>query len=133
MRKFSVLKLIGFLLAAGALAYKIVFAVYYFDDITDWWGGMIVLYFLFYLTSLAACASAFMKGTASLVTALVVACVSGVFLFGDGIAFLGFAASLSKSTMTELGIMPLVNIINMIACTLISIGARKAVSRKQEM
>ena len=34
-----ILKFTGLLVAAAALVYKVIFAVAYFDKITDWWAG----------------------------------------------------------------------------------------------
>lgn len=121
------LKTTGLLVAAVALVYKVIFAVAYFDEITDWWGGMIVLYFVLYITSAATLASAFLKGMAGQITAITTAVVSGLFLGVDFIMWLGFAATLNSNSLISVGIAPLVNVLNIIACALIVIGSLKKV------
>ena len=120
-----ILKFTGLLVAAAALVYKVIFAVAYFDEITDWWGGMIVLYFVLYITSIATVASAFLKGLAGQITAITTAVVSGLFLGVDFIMWLGFAATLNSNSLISVGIAPLVNVLNIIACALIAIGSLK--------
>ena len=119
---FSVLKLIGLLIAAGGLAYKAVFAVMYFDDIADWWSGLILMYFVLYFTSILAIVSSLLKGTASLVLSIVTIALACLFLCGDGIMFLGFAASLNSTPMIRMGIAPLVNVLNLVSGILCLIG-----------
>ena len=120
---FSVLKLIGLLIAIGGFIYKAVFAVTYFEDIYEWWSRLILLYFLLYSTSIITIASSLLKGTASLVMSIVVIALSWTLLLADGISYLGFAASLNDTPMIQLGITPLVNVLNMIAGVFILIGA----------
>ena len=122
-----ILKFTGLLVAAAALVYKVIFAVTYFDKITDWWGGTIALYFVLYITSIATVASAFLKGMAGQITAITTAVVSGLFLGVDFIMWLGFAATLNSNSLISVGIAPLVNVLNIIACAFIAIGSLKKV------
>ena len=53
--RYGLLRVMSFIIASAALAYKIFFAVRHFDSIEAWWdGNSIVLYFALYMTSLAA-------------------------------------------------------------------------------
>ena len=88
---------------------------------------MIVLYFVLYITSVATVASAFLKGMAGQITAITTAVVSGLFLGVDFIMWLGFAATLNSNSLISVGIAPLVNVLNIIACALIAIGSLKKV------
>ena len=112
---FSLLKLFGLLIAAAGLIYKIIFAVKYHYYIADWWSGFLIMYYLMYLTSIFTIASSFFKGTASLITSIVIMAVSCLLLCADGISLLGFAASLNSTPMIKMGIVPLVNVLNLVS------------------
>ncbi|MBQ6475951.1 MAG: hypothetical protein IJJ34_07060 [Clostridia bacterium] len=122
-KTFSILKTAGLLIAAGALVYKAVFTAVYFDSITDWWQSMIVLFFLSYLTSFAAIASAFLKGKAAVIAGFVMAGVSLAMLFLNAFTLLGFVVSLDYTPLIDRGIMPLVNLLNLISGILVAVGA----------
>ena len=120
----TVLRVIGFIIALAAFVYKIVYAVRYFDRITDWWNDeMILLYFMFYMTSIATMISSFFKGIAGIIFSAVIIFISFTLLFVDGCMWLGFAASLDKGSMIEKGIVPLVNVLNLIAAVFNLIGS----------
>ncbi len=120
----TVLRVIGFIIALAAFVYKIVYAVRYFDRITDWWNDeMILLYFMFYMTSIATMISSFFKGIAGIIFSAVIIFISFTLLFVDGCMWLGFAASLNKGSMIEKGIVPLVNVLNLIAAVFNLIGS----------
>ncbi len=125
------LKLTGFIIALLALVYKVVSAVMNFEYLSGWWAKWIFMYFVLYGTSGAVMASAFTKRTASLVISIVMLVLSTFFFFMDGIIFLGIAASLGSGTLSEHGIMPLVNLANIAASVLILIGAVR--SKEQEI
>lgn len=120
---FSVLKLIGLIIAVAGLVYKVVYNITYFDSIKDWWHGLIWMYFAMYVTSVITIVSALLRRTGALVLSISIMALSFVLLLADGILFLGFAATLSTHSMIEVGIAPLVNILNCIASVFILIGA----------
>lgn len=120
---FSILKLIGLIIAVAGLVYKVVYNITYFDSIKDWWHGSIWMYFAMYVTSAITIVSALLRRTGALVLSISIMALSFVLLLVDGILFLGFAATLSTYSMIELGIAPLVNILNCIASVFILIGA----------
>lgn len=120
---FSVLKLIGLIIAVAGLVYKVVYNITYFDSIKDWWDGLIWMYFAMYVTSVITIVSALLRRAGALVLSISIMALSFVLLLVDGILFLGFAATLSTYSMIELGIAPLVNILNCIASVFILIGA----------
>ena len=120
---FSVLKLIGLIIAVAGLVYKVVYNITYFDSIKDWWDGLIWMYFAMYVTSVITIVSALLRRTGALVLSISIMALSFVLLLADGILFLGFAATLSTHSMIEVGIAPLVNILNCIASVFILIGA----------
>ena len=71
--RYGLLRVMSFIIASAALAYKIFFAVRYFDSIEAWWNGnSIVLYFVLYMTSLAAVTSPILKGNAGLAASITV-------------------------------------------------------------
>jgi hypothetical protein len=73
-----------------------------------WWNGsMIAMYFLFYITSLATMASSFFKGKVGMIIAISIIFTSVSLLVVDGLAVLGFAASLDSASLIERGIVPL--------------------------
>ena len=119
---FSVWKIIGLVIALGALAYKLVFTVYYWDSIVMWWAGTIAMFFILFATSFATAFTTFTRGIATLILAGTMIAISLTFLVVDGLCVLGFAASLNNSTLTECGIFPLVNVLNSIAGGLDLIG-----------
>lgn len=111
-----VFKVMGFIIALAGLIYKVYFAILYFDKISMWWNGsMIAMYFLFYITSLATMASSFFKGKVGMIIAISIIFTSVSLLVVDGLAVLGFAASLDSTSLIERGIVPLVNVLNMLA------------------
>ena len=111
-----VFKVMGFIIALAGLIYKVYFAILYFDKISMWWNGsMIAMYFLFYITSLATMASSFFKGKVGMIIAISIIFISVSLLVVDGLAVLGFAASLDSASLIERGIVPLVNVLNMLA------------------
>ena len=120
---FSVLKLIGLIIAVAGLVYKVVYNITYFDSIKDWWHGSIWMYFAMYVTSVITIVSALLRRTGALVLSISIMALSFVLLLVDGILFLGFAVTLSTHSMIEVGIAPLVNILNCIASVFILIGA----------
>ena len=120
---FSVLKLIGLIIAVAGLVYKVVYNITYFDSIKDWWDGLIWMYFAMYVTSVITIVSALLRRTGALVLSISIMALSFVLLLADGILFLGFAVTLSTHSMIEVGIAPLVNILNCIASVFILIGA----------
>ena len=120
---FSVLKLIGLIIAVAGLVYKVVYNITYFDSIKDWWDGLIWMYFAMYVTSVITIVSALLRRTGALVLSISIMALSFVLLLVDGILFLGFAVTLSTHSMIEVGIAPLVNILNCIASVFILIGA----------
>ena len=129
-KAFSFLTLIGLLIAVGAIIYKVTYAVIWFDSITEWWNRLLMVYFMFYMTSFTAIASAFLKGKAAMITAFAVAGVSFALLFLDGVTLMGFIVSLDDTPLIERGIVPLVNLLNMAAGLLIAFGALRK-HRKQ--
>ena len=120
---FSVLKLIGLIIAVAGLVYKVVYNITYFDSIKDWWDGLIWMYFAMYVTSVITIVSALLRRTGALVLSISIMALSFVLLLVDGILFLGFAVTLSTHSMIEVGIAPFVNILNCIASVFILIGA----------
>ena len=125
-----IFNVIGFLFALAGLIYKVSMAARYFDGIREWWNDeMILLYFMFYMTSIAAMASSFFKGIAGIAFSAVIMIVSCFLLFVDGCMFLGFAASLNTGSMIEKGIAPLVNVLNLIAGVFNLIGSLRFKNR----
>ena len=108
-------KIIGLVIALGALGYKLVFTAYYWDSITDWWARSIPMFFVLFATSLATAYTTFTRGTATLILSGTMIALSVTFLFVDGIMALGIIAGLNDASLTEYGIFPLVNLLNAIA------------------
>ena len=116
-------KCIGLILGIGALICKIVDFVMFRDSILDWWSGMILFYIIMYSTSVLTIISAVTKDSVSKVLSIVVMALSSVLLGCDGVAWLGFAASLNSTPMHELGIMPVCKVIQAVAGVLVLIGS----------
>ena len=116
------LKVIALVIAIVALVYKIVFAVTRFDSISAWWQQSVFIYFALYMTSIITIVSTLLRGKIALFASLAVISISIFMLLGDGLAFLGFAASLNDTPMADMGIMPLVNVLNILAGILNVIG-----------
>jgi hypothetical protein len=116
-------KVIGLILGIVALTVKIVDLVMFHDSILDWWSRMIMLYIIMYSTSVLTIISAVTKDSVSKILSIIVMALSAVLLGCDGIAWLGFAASLNSTPMHELGIMPVCNIIHAIAGVFVLIGS----------
>ena len=114
--------MIALVIAIGALVYKIVFAVTRFDSISAWWQQSVFIYFALYMTSIITIVSTLLRGKIALFASLAVISISIFMLLGDGLAFLGFAASLNDTPMADMGIMPLVNVLNILAGILNVIG-----------
>ena len=76
---FSVWKIIGLVIAIGALAYRLICNAVYIDDITKQWGGLIFLFFAVYAVNLMTILTTFtdsflssvMKAVATPVAALI--------------------------------------------------------------
>ena len=60
-------------------------------------------------------ASSFFKGKVGMIIAISIIFTSVSLLVVDGLAVLGFAASLDSASLIERGIVPLVNVLNMLA------------------
>ena len=119
---FSIWKIIGLVIALGALVYKLIFTAYYWDSITDWWARMIPMFFVLFVTSLAAAYTTFTRGLPTLILSGTIMAVSLTFLVFDGILALGIIASLNNASLTEYGVFPLVNVLNAVAGGLDLIG-----------
>ncbi|MBP5608556.1 MAG: hypothetical protein J6X66_09870 [Lachnospiraceae bacterium] len=74
------------------------------------------------MTSIITIVSTLLRGKISLFASLAVVSISLMMLLGDVLIFLGLAASLNDTAMADIGIMPLVNILNLIAAALNVIG-----------
>ncbi|MBO7355402.1 MAG: hypothetical protein J6U50_02100 [Lachnospiraceae bacterium] len=122
----SALKLVGLIIALLGLIFRVANNITNYDGITDWWGGMLVGYFILYFTSVLTIVSALLKRNASLVISICMLTISVLFLVFDGILFLGFAITLNSSGMGEIGIVPLVNLLNLVASVLVLIGAARS-------
>lgn len=122
----SALKLVGLIIALLGLIFRVANNITNYDGITDWWGGMLVGYFILYFTSVLTIVSALLKRNASLVISICMLTISVLFLVFDGILFLGFAVTLNPSGMGEIGIVPLVNLLNLVASVLVLIGAARS-------
>ena len=112
---FSIWKLIGLFIAIGAFGYKIYYTIVYFNSISDWWGGLIILFFAMYLTNIATVLTSFTRSQLTLILALTVITISMTLICLDGLVFLGFAASLDSTPMIKRGIFPLAHILNSLA------------------
>ncbi|MCR5210893.1 MAG: hypothetical protein K6C99_11835 [Lachnospiraceae bacterium] len=119
---FSVWKLIGLLIAFAALGYKVCYTVANYDSIAKWWAGTIFIFFAAYLTSIATAVNSFTRGMITMITSAVMIFISLIMLSLDVLCFLGFAASLEDATLTERGIFPVVNLLNILASIFDLIG-----------
>ena len=126
LSSLSALKLVGLIIALLGLIFRVANNITNYDGITDWWGGMLVGYFILYFTSVLTIVSALLKRNASLVISICMLTISVLFLVFDGILFLGFAITLNSSGMGEIGIVPLVNLLNLVASVLVLIGAARS-------
>lgn len=117
------LKFLGAAIAVGSIVYKVILFTTYSRSITDWWGSMIVLYFLLYATSVCTILGAFLKESASGVISICMLVFCALFLSMDFLSYLGFAVSLNNTPMTHMGITPLANVILIVANICILIGS----------
>ena len=119
---FSVWKILGLVIALGALGYRIFCTVSYFDTISDYWGGLITVFFAVYLIYLLPVYTNFTRGWLTMILALVTIVISACLLFFDGLSWVGNMVSLDDRPMTELGYIPIAHLINIIAGTFDLIG-----------
>ena len=119
---FSVWKLIALVISIGALLYKLACTISNFGSIKDWWGGLIVVFLIGYASSIVTITTSFTRGSVTLILSIIMLSLSICTICFEGIAFLGFAASLDDTPMIERGFLPLVNIANAIASVLNLIG-----------
>ncbi|MCR4791894.1 MAG: hypothetical protein K5871_04040 [Lachnospiraceae bacterium] len=87
----------------------------YKNSIMDWWGTTIVIYLAFYFTSILTIVSSLVQRTASIIFSIIMLFVSATLLGADMLSYLGFAATLNSTPMIKMGIMPVVNIMNVVA------------------
>lgn len=127
-----VLKTLAFLIAAGALIYKIIVSVEYFDKIEFHWGGTLIVYFGLYFTSIATIVSVFLRGKASFVVSICMLYVSALLIFADIFSKVGFIVSLDDRPMHTLGIFWLVNVLNLIASALVMTAGFRSVSKRKK-
>lgn len=109
------IKKTGFILALISVIIKAVLTIIHLGDIIDWWGGMIPLFLVLAFTHGLAIWASSTKDNVSIGLSIALIAVSAIFLVGDGIMFLGFAASLNSTPLTEIGITPICNVINIIS------------------
>ena len=119
---FSVWKIIGLVIAIGALAYRLICNAVYIDDITKQWGGLIFLFFAVYAVNLMTILTTFTRGKLTLILSIVMISVSMCIVCFDGLMFIGSIVSLADRTMSEQGLFPLAFVINTIAAFFDFIG-----------
>ena len=119
---FSIWKIFGFFIALAALGYKVYFTVTNYDSISEWWTGLIFLFFAGFITSLITAVNSFTRGMVTLIISLVIVIISMCLLGIDILCLLGFAASLDDASLIERGIFPLVNLLNIVASVFDLIG-----------
>ncbi|MBR6484376.1 MAG: hypothetical protein IKT14_05100 [Clostridiales bacterium] len=121
-KMFSIWKIIGFVIALGALGYKLLYTATYFDSIYEWWSGLIFIFFIIYLTDLVIVANSFTRGIITMCIAIGMAVISVGLICFDGLALLAFAASLDGTPLIERGFYPLSHLLNIVACIFDLIG-----------
>ena len=119
---FSIWKISRLVIALGALGYRIFCNIYYFDSITDFWGGMITIFFVVYLMFLLPVYTTFTRGWLTMILALVTIVISTCILFFDGLSWVGNIVSLDDRPLSELGYYPIAHLLNIIAGTFELIG-----------
>ena len=73
---FSIWKVIGLFIALAALGYKVYFTVTNYDSISEWWAGLIFLFFAGFITSLITAVNSFTRGMVTLIISLVIVIIS---------------------------------------------------------
>ena len=119
---FSIWKIIGLVVALGALAYRIGCNVVYFDTLTDYWANMIGIFYIAYLVNLATIFTTFTRGKLTLILSIVMIVTSSCIVFFDGLLYVGSIVSLSDATMSEQGMFPLSYCLTTVAALLDFIG-----------
>lgn len=125
-----VLKIIGFVIALGALGYRIFCNIYYYDSIKMEWGRTTYMFGVLYLLSLLAIANSFTKGWPAMIIAYAVVSLSILLLGVDGLFWVAKRFDPSNRTMTEMGYLPLVHFLNCIAGVFNIIGATVDLAKK---
>ena len=100
----------------------IYFTVTNYDSISEWWAGLIFLFFAGFITSLITAVNSFTRGMVTLIISLVIVIISTCLLGIDILCLLGFAASLDDASLIDRGIFPLVNLMNIVASVFDLIG-----------
>ena len=121
-KMFSIWKIIGLVIALISLGYRLICTASYIDSITDWWGGMILLFFVVFLISLITIATSFTRGPLTLILSAGMIILSMLLIGVDIFALLGFAASLDNASLAERGFLPLAHILNIVASFMNLIG-----------
>ena len=117
-------KIIGLLIGLGALIYKVISFFMNMRTILDWWGRSFGLYIALYITSTVTICFAINYDKITRISSVVMMIVSICLLFADGIVWIGFIATMNNRTMTEMGIMPMVNLLNLIANAFVLVGSK---------
>ena len=112
-------KQIGFIFGVATLIYKIICFFMYAGSIFEWWGGAVIIYFAFYFTSVLTIRSSLSESDKTKAISTTMIFVSVVLLFIDFLALFGFAMSLNSTPFKEMGIMPFVNLMNLITNAII--------------
>ena len=117
-------KIIGLLIGLGAVIYKVICFFMNMRTILDWWGRSFGLYIALYITSTVTICFAINYDKITRISSVVMMIVSICLLFADGIVWIGFIATMNNRTMTEMGIMPMVNLLNLIANAFVLVGSK---------
>ena len=122
--KSSNKKQFGFILGVSALVCKAICFLFYPGSIFEWWGRLVILYFASYLTSVLTITSSVSENKKSKILSSILLILSICFLGVDYYICFGYAVSLSNIPLNEIGIMPFVNLMNVISNVVILLEAK---------
>ncbi|MBO4927432.1 MAG: hypothetical protein J5379_04190 [Clostridiales bacterium] len=109
------IKILGLILGLGTIAFKVYNFVSYQRVILDWWGNLIILYFLMYATGIFTVVASCVKDSVSVVMSVILAVFSGLFLGYDFISWIGFMVSLNSTPMSHMGFTPVCHCVLLVA------------------
>lgn len=118
----SIWKLLGLLIALGALGFKVFCTIYYYDDVMMEWGSIIYLFWGIYLVNMIALVAPFTKGILCLLISMAVTSASMLLLIGDGIFLIAKLSDGLYRSMAEMGCYPLTYLLNCIASAFNIVG-----------
>lgn len=118
----SIWKIIGLVIAIGALGYRVICTIMYFDSIEENWGRSFPSFWFMLLLNSVAIYMAFTRGWLTMILSIVISSLSALILCFDGIFWIARISDPSGRTMAEMGYFPLEHLLVFIACIFCFIG-----------